>query len=317
MVKPPSGAVDVSELSYSYQMKGGSRQVLSGLSFSVGPGEIYGLLGPNGSGKSTTFHILSTFLKIPAGSVSIFGADPGKDPDAVRRLIGVVFQNPSLDKSLTVEENLCHQGHLYGMSGMELSNRIAEDLARVGMTDRADELTKTLSGGLKRRAELAKGILHRPKLLLLDEPSTGLDPGARKDMWEILESMREDGTTILLTTHWMEEAERCDRLAILNKGEIVVLGTPDELKGRIGGDVISMESGDSEALAKGIREKFNFEVAVLNGTVRMEISEGHTLIPKIAEAFPGQLRSITLGKPTLEDVFIRETGHTFHKEGEE
>jgi len=317
MVKHLSGAVDVSGLSYAYAAKGDPRRVLSDLSFSVGPGEIYGLLGPNGSGKSTTFHILSTFLPIPAGSVRIFGADPGEDPDAVRRLIGVVFQNPSLDKSLTVEENLRHQGHLYGMSGMELSNRIAEDLARVGLTDRADERTKTLSGGLKRRAELAKGILHRPKLLLLDEPSTGLDPGARKDMWETLEALRKDGTTVLLTTHWMEEAERCDRLAIINKGELVALGTPDELKGRIGGDIISMECEDSDALAKGLREKFNFEATILNGTVRLEISEGHTLIPKIAEAFPGQLRSITLGKPTLEDVFIHETGHTFYKEAGE
>lgn len=309
--------VKVKSLNYAYAGMPVGKRVLEGLSFEVGAGELFGLLGPNGSGKSTTFHILSTLLPVAPGGVHIFGQDPGVVPDEVRRKIGVVFQNPGLDKMLTVEENLRHQGHLYGMSGKSLTQRIREDLGRVGIADRAGERTATLSGGLKRRAELAKGILHRPELLILDEPSTGLDPGARKDMWNVLESFRKDGMTILLTTHWMEEAERCDRLAILHEGKTVATGTPAELKSRIGGEVISMETADPEGLARAIGEKFNTEAAVVGGTVRIERNEGHRFIPQLAEAFPNTLKAITLGKPTLEDVFIHETGHTFWSGEEE
>lgn len=307
-------AVAVRSLSYSYPGKSGPRRVLEDLSFEVAPGEIFGLLGPNGSGKTTVFRILATYFSSPQGTVLIFGGDAGLDPAAARRRFGVVFQAPSLDKRLTVAENLRHQGHLYGLRGSELGGRIDEELRRFGLSDRADDVVRSLSGGLQRRVELAKGLLHRPELLILDEPSTGLDPGARDDLWKSLAELKAGGTTILLTTHGMEEAERCDRLAILHAGRIVKSGTPAELKAAIGGDVISMESSEPEELCAKVRERFGGDAAVVDGTVRIEKSEGHRFIPRLAEAFPGLIRSITLGKPTLEDVFIHETGHKFWRE---
>jgi ABC-2 type transport system ATP-binding protein len=223
---------------------------------------------------------------------------------------------PSLDRHLTVEENLKHQGHLYGLSGAELEKRIDENLSRLRLSDRRRDSAGLLSGGLKRRVELAKGLLHRPKLLILDEPSTGLDPGARKDLWATLGDLRSTGTTIVLTTHWMEEAERCDRLAIVNEGRVVVKGTPEELKSRIGGDIVTMETADPTGLAKGIKETFDISATTIDEVVRIEKKDAHSLIPKLAEAFPGEIVSMTLGKPTLEDVFIQETGHSFdHGEG--
>ncbi len=307
-------AVAVRSLSYSYSGKSGPRRVLEDLSFEVAPGEIFGLLGPNGSGKTTAFRILATYFPSPEGTVRIFGGDAGRDPAAARRRFGVVFQAPSLDKRLTVAENLRHQGHLYGLRGSELSGRIEEELRRFGLSDRADDAVLSLSGGLQRRAELAKGLLHRPELLILDEPSTGLDPGARIDLWKSLAELKAGGTTILLTTHWMEEAERCDRLAILHAGRIVKAGSPAELKAAIGGDVISMESSEPEELCAKVRERFGGGAAVVDGTVRIEKPEGHRFIPQLVEAFPGLIRSITLGKPSLDDVFIRETGHKFWRE---
>ncbi|MEE8424380.1 MAG: ABC transporter ATP-binding protein [Elusimicrobiota bacterium] len=307
-------AVAVRSLSYSYPGKSGPRRVLEDLSFEVAPGEIFGLLGPNGSGKTTAFRILATYFPSPEGTVRIFGGDAGRDPAAARRRFGVVFQAPSLDKRLTVAENLRHQGHLYGLRGSELSGRIEEELRRFGLSDRADDAVLSLSGGLQRRAELAKGLLHRPELLILDEPSTGLDPGARIDLWKSLAELKAGGTTILLTTHWMEEAERCDRLAILHAGRIVKAGSPAELKAAIGGDVISMESSEPEELCAKVRERFGGGAAVVDGTVRIEKPEGHRFIPQLVEAFPGLIRSITLGKPSLDDVFIRETGHKFWRE---
>jgi ABC-2 type transport system ATP-binding protein len=310
------GALEVRGLSFAYRTKDGAFPVLKDLSFKVLEGRIFGLLGPNGSGKTTTFHIISTFLCVPPGKVFIFGRDVAAEPALVRRDIGIVFQLPSLDRHLTVEENLKHQGHLYGLSGGELAGRIDENLARMGLTERREDKTGLLSGGLKRRAELAKGLLHRPRLLILDEPSTGLDPGARIDLWDTLADLKKSGTTIILTTHWMEEAEKCDRLAILNEGRVVAEGSPDELKASIGGDVVSMESADPEALVSGIKEKFALEANNVDGIVRIEKEGAHTLIPKLAEAFPGSIRSMTLGKPTLEDVFIRETGHSFRRGAE-
>ena len=311
-----SGALEVRGLSFAYRTKDGTFPVLKDLSFKVSEGRVFGLLGPNGSGKTTTFHIISTFLGAPPGKVFIFGRDVAAEPALVRRDIGIVFQLPSLDRHLTVEENLKHQGHLYGLSGGELAGRIDENLARMGLTERREDRTGLLSGGLKRRAELAKGLLHRPRLLILDEPSTGLDPGARIDLWDTLADLKKNGTTIVLTTHWMEEAEKCDRLAILNEGRVVAEGSPDELKSSIGGDVVSMESADPEALVSGIKEKFALEADNVDGIVRIEKEGAHTLIPKLAEAFPGAIRSMTLGKPTLEDVFIRETGRSFRRGAE-
>jgi ABC-2 type transport system ATP-binding protein len=308
-------AVEVSGLSYAYRTRKGERQALDSVSFSVKEGETYGLLGPNGSGKTTLFRILSTFFPAPAGAVRVCGVDAAKEPEEVRRQIGVVFQSPALDKRLSVRENLMHQGHLYGLSGKDLSERIARSLARLGISDRAGDQAGELSGGLQRRVELAKGLLHAPKLVILDEPSTGMDPGARKDMWSYLKDLKEkDGATVLLTTHWMEEAERCDRLAILSGGKVVAGGTPDELKRSIGGDVVSLEGPDLPALASRIKERFQIEAAVTDGVLRLEVADGHALAGKIAQAFPELVQSSRVGRPTLEDVFIDKTGHRFWRE---
>ncbi len=311
-------ALVVENLVHTYPAKRPSkvpRQALKGISFTIQEGEIFGLLGPNGGGKSTTFHILSTYFSPTGGRAVLLGHDVTREPDAVRRDLGVVFQSPGLDKQLTVRENLKHQGHLYGLSGHFLKDRIDAMLSRVGLLDRGDDLVQTLSGGLKRRVELAKGLLHQPKLLLLDEPSTGLDPGARRDMWDYLMELKKgERMTMLVTTHLMEEAEKCDRVAILHEGMLVALGTPAALKKEIGGDVISVETANPEALKGQIQKKFNVSAEVVDGVLRIERPNGHEFIPQLVGAFPGQITSVTLGKPTLEDVFIKHTGHRFWKE---
>jgi ABC-2 type transport system ATP-binding protein len=308
-------AVVVKNLAHTYPATRASpspRQALRGISFSVAPAEIFGLLGPNGGGKTTTFHILSTVFKPTAGEALIFGTDVAQDRARVRRQLGVVFQAPSVDKKLTVAENVRHQGRLYGLSGEELRQRARHVLERVGLWDRRDDRVEVLSGGLKRRVELAKGLLHKPGLLILDEPSTGLDPGARRDLWDYLNELKkEERMTILLTTHLMEEAEKCDRVAIINAGALVALGSPAELKSQVGGDVISVQTKDPETLARLIQEKFGGSVQIVDDFLRIERPRGHEFIPELIGAFPGQIASITLGKPTLEDVFIRQTGHRF------
>ncbi len=294
------------------------RTALDGVSFDVHPAELFGLLGPNGSGKTTLFRILSTLMVPSGGRAVILGHDVATDPSGLRRKIGVVFQAQSIDIKLTAAENLLHQGHLYGLRGAALQARIAEMLGRVGLADRAHEKAETFSGGMQRRLELAKGLLHHPSVLLLDEPTTGLDPGARRDLWQYLRILRdEENVTVLVTTHLMEEAERCDRLAILNQGKLVALGTPTELKQEIGGDVILLDTQDAESLAQRIREQFFGDTQVLEGQVRMERKNGHRFITELVEAFPGEISAISVSKPSLEDVFIRRTGHKFWTEGQE
>lgn len=301
-------ALEASRLSYNY----GRRQALADLSVSVAEGEIFALLGPNGGGKTTLFRLLSTLIPLQQGEVEILSFDLRRDSAAVRSAIGVVFQAPSLDKKLSVGENIRHQGHLYGLSGQTLRTRGAEMLQRLGLADRADERVETLSGGLRRRVELAKGMIHDPRLLLLDEPSTGLDPGARSDLWSYLRTLRDSrGVTIVLTTHLLEEAEKADRIAILHEGRLVALDTPDALRTTVGGDTITMRSCDPTALAAAIAERFACSPRVLDGCVRLERPAGHQWIARLVEAFGGQIESISLGKPTLEDVFIARTGHRF------
>jgi ABC-2 type transport system ATP-binding protein len=291
------------------------RNALNGLSFDVQPAELFGLLGPNGSGKTTLFRILSTLMLPTAGRASILGHDVSREPNAIRRRIGVVFQAQSIDAKLTAAENLRHQGHLYGLQGAALKKRMEEMLARVGLLDRANEKAETFSGGMQRRLELAKGLLHRPSVLLLDEPTTGLDPGARRDVWQYLQILRdEERVSVIVTTHLMEEAERCDRLAILNEGKLVALGTPLELKQEIGGDVILLDASEPEALAEKIRLRFRLHPQVLEGQIRLERENGHRFITDVVEAFPGEIQAISVSKPALEDVFIRRTGHKFWAE---
>jgi ABC-2 type transport system ATP-binding protein len=297
------------------------RTALDFVSFDVRPAELFGLLGPNGSGKTTLFRILSTLMVPTAGRALIMGFDTAKDPAAVRRQIGVVFQAQSVDEKLTAYENLWHQGHLYGLHGSALKTRIQEILDRVGLADRMKELVETFSGGMARRVELAKGLLHHPSVLLLDEPTTGLDPGARRDLWQYLQILRDqERVSVIVTTHLMEEAERCDRLAILNEGKLVALGTPTELKHEIGGDVILLDATrDAESLAQRIRARFQVDATVMDdksrgNQVRIELENGHRFITGLVEAFPGEIQAVSVSKPTLEDVFIHRTGHRFWTE---
>jgi ABC-2 type transport system ATP-binding protein len=301
-------AVDVSGLLHKY----GDREALGGIDFSVSTGEIFGLLGPNGGGKTTVFRLLATLLPIQSGTVSCLGLDVASQPQLVRQQIGVTFQSPSLDGKLTVMENLKHQGHLYGLSGSAATARIDELLNRLGLTDRRHDLAGSLSGGLKRRVEVAKSLLHHPRVLLLDEPSTGLDPGARHDLWEYLTRLRRDeGTTILVTTHLMEEADRCDRLGILDRGRIVALGTPDELRLSIGGDCLTIQTADPTLLSDQIAAQFQIIPRRIGESLRIERQAGHELLRDIVAAFPSEITAISLAKPTLEDVFIARTGHRF------
>lgn len=285
--------VAVEALTHRY----GQRVALDGVSFEVRRGEIFGLLGPNGGGKTTLFRILTTLIPPTEGRVR----------SVERGRFGVVFQSPSLDKKLTVAENLRHHGHIYGLRGATLRQRMDELLARFGLADRRNELIEKLSGGLRRRVELAKGLLHRPELLLLDEPSTGLDPLARRELGDYLAELRaRDGVTVLLTTHIMDEAERCDRLALLDRGKLVALDRPAALKEQVGGDVVSVTPAK---LHEVIERRFDVKATVVDDTVRIERPRGHEFIPQLVEAFPGEIESVSVGKPTLEDVFIHLTGH--------
>ena len=303
--------ISVQDVVHRYE----NRAALNGVSFDVQPAELFGLLGPNGSGKTTLFRILSTLMVPVGGRATILGHDVASDPNSLRRKIGVVFQSQSIDVKLTAAENLMHQGHLYGLRGATLKRRIEEMLARVGLSDRAKEKAETFSGGMQRRLELAKGLLHHPQVLLLDEPTTGLDPGARRDVWQYLALLRdEERVTVIVTTHLMEEAERCDRLAILNEGKLVALGTPTELKQEIGGDVILLDTLNPEAIAEGLERRFHLDAKVLGNQVRIERQNGHRFIADVVEAFPGEIEAVSVSKPSLEDVFIRRTGHKFWTE---
>lgn len=309
---PTTSAVCCEEISFSY----GERRALNGVNLNVEPGRIYGLLGPNGGGKTTLFRILTTLLHPDAGRARILGNDVRKQPLEVRRSIGVVFQNQSLDRRLSVRENLEHQGRLYGLSGSVLASRIDAVLAASGMEDRADDLIDALSGGLKRRAELSKGLLHQPRVLLLDEPSTGVDPAVRLEFWSHLSRLRDEtGITILLTTHILEEADKCDRLALLDQGKIVAEGAPGALKSSLGGDVVALESDDPDQLAADLQSDFEIEGQVVGQSVRFERQDGPAAVADLLRSLPPTVRSASVSKPTLEDVFVRFTGRRFGEQG--
>lgn len=295
----------------------GERVALSGVSLSVAPGEAFALLGPNGSGKTTLFRVLSTLIPPQSGTATIDGLDLATHAGNVRSRIGVVFQSPSLDKQLTAAENLRHHGHLFGLRGSALRSRMDELLSRVNLADRSNERVGKFSGGMRRRVEIAKALLTRPRVLLMDEPSTGLDPAARREVWALLrEAGQREGLTVLLTTHLMDEADDCDRVAFLNGGNLVACDAPANLKQRVGGDVMTMTSRDPAALVARLREKLALDATMDGKSVRLERSNAHELVPAVVGAAPGLIDSVSVAKPTLEDVFLRLTGRRLEENAE-
>ena len=281
----------------------GARRALDDVSLVVGAGEWHGILGPNGSGKSTLFRVLATLLKPTSGRFVVAGET---DPARIRRRIGVVFQSQSLDQKLTVAQNMTAQGNLYGLSGSELRERVTKLLWQFHLNGRESEPVNQLSGGLARRVEIAKALLHEPSVLLLDEPTTGLDPTARREWLELLTDLRhERELTVLVTTHILDEAERCDRLTLLHEGRVATGGTPAELKARVGGDVVEFGTADPARVAA---QYPMFESRVGDGWVRFETPNGARFAAQAADALPGVIQTIAIQKPTLEDVFLRTTG---------
>jgi ABC-2 type transport system ATP-binding protein len=289
----------------------GDRTALAGVSFEMAQGERLALLGPNGSGKSTLLRILATLLRPTEGTALVDGLDVTRDAAAVRRRLGTAFQSPSLDGKLTVRENLRFQGWLYGLSGARLRARSDELLARFSLADRAGDAVESLSGGLKRRVELAKTLLHRPSVLLLDEPSTGLDPAARLEFWDVLGVYQSaHGLTVIVATHLLDEADRCNRVALLHHGKLVALDTPEALKAQVGGQVVTVEAAQPQDLARRIQDRYGIAATAVNGMVRLPPGVGLDMAGRLLSDLPKDVLAVRLGRPSLEDAFLALTGHT-------
>ena len=308
-----SAAVETNDLGRNF----GPRAALSGVTLSIRAGEMFALLGPNGSGKTTLFRILSTLLAPSAGMARVGGCNVVGEAMAVRHQIGVVFQSPALDPQLTVEENLRCAGSLYGLRGADLVARLRSAAEALGLSDRLADRVQSLSGGLQRRVEIAKCLLPRPRVLLLDEPSTGLDPAAREGLRVTLERVRrESEVTVVMTTHLLEEAERCDRVAILHRGRLVACETPAELRGRLGTDVAVVSGPEPEALAARVREMFGWPLSVRGERLRVEVPAGGDAAGRLVSALGAAADTVTVGRPTLEDVFLDLTGEPLRGEEE-
>ncbi|HVL81756.1 MAG TPA: ATP-binding cassette domain-containing protein [Actinomycetota bacterium] len=293
----------------------GQLVAVDGVSFEVEPGEAFGFLGPNGAGKTTTISILCTLLSPTSGSAEVNGFDVVAHRDAVRASIGIVFQDPSLDINLTARENLRFHADVYGVPRGEAEARMGALLEMVDLTERADKPVMTFSGGMRRRLELARGLLHRPIVLFLDEPTIGLDPQSRKQMWSyILDLAREEGITLFLTTHYLDEAEHCGRIAIMDHGRIIALDTPAGLKRSVGGDALTLRTDDDAAAATFLREELALEPTSISDGLHVAVPDGDAAIPRILGALPVAVRSVTMSRPTLDDVFIELTGRHIREE---
>tara|TARA_R110002072_G_scaffold37010_6_gene108658 strand:+ start:2903 stop:3877 length:975 start_codon:yes stop_codon:yes gene_type:complete len=297
---------DIRDLHHRY----GENVAVDGIDLSVRAGEIVAVLGKNGSGKTTLFRVLSTLLPIQRGSVTLDGLNIAEHVDAVRSRIGIIFQSPSLDIKLTVDENLRCQGALYGLSGRELSNRCDALLEQFSLTARRRDLCQTLSGGLKRRVELAKGLLHRPRVMLLDEPSTGLDPGARLSLWDALQQLANDGVAVLLTTHLMEEAAKANRVILLDQGKKIADDAPSRLRADLGGGVLTIVPDDLADAKAILKRELNLETQIVGETLRMPC-DAPEIVVKVADTLGDAVQSISIGRPNLEDVFVARTGKQF------
>lgn len=301
----PTPAVTASDVSFAY----GERQALRGVSFDVAPGGLFGFLGPNGSGKSTLFKLLSTIVPLQQGTIRMLGHDLATESAAIRRRIGVVFQSAAIDRKLTVHENLRYAGMLLNLGGKELASRIDEAMAAAGLSDRKADAAGELSGGLRRRVEIAKCLMARPDLVLLDEASTGLDPAARREMWQVLRA--QEGLTILFTTHLMEEAAEADRLMLLDEGQVVAHGRPGELMEEVGGQVLEIETPEALALVDELSSALKVEAVQVDQTVRIEGEKVQELVPEVMSRFGDRIRRLHLAHPSLEDVFLHRTGKRF------
>ena len=289
----------------------GDLEAVRDVSFEVGEGEAFGFLGPNGAGKSTTINMLCTLLRPTSGSARIAGLDVARQPLQVRRQIGLVFQDTTLDDYLTAAENLRFHAELYGVGAAVREQRLDALLEMVDLNDRRDDLVSTFSGGMKRRLEIARGLIHSPRVLFLDEPTIGLDPQTRSHIWEYINELRRRETiTIFLTTHYMDEAEHCDRIAIIDHGSLVAIDTPDALKATIGKDRIELHVDDAETTMAELAERFGLEARLSEGTVTFHVADGEQFVPRLFAELTQPIRSIRVARPTLDDVFMAYTGRT-------
>ena len=289
----------------------GEIEAVRGIDLDVAAGETFGFLGPNGAGKSTTIKILCTLADATSGTAQVAGFDVATQRDAVRRHIGLVFQEPTLDSYLTGEQNLRFHGELYGVDRSTAADRRAEVLRMVGLWDRRGDTVQTYSGGMRRRLEIARGLLHSPAVLFLDEPTIGLDPQTRASIWEYLRELhRREKITVFVTTHYMDEAEHCDRVAIMNEGRIVALDAPDRLKAAVGKDRVQITTEDDQAAITALREHFGLSAAVHEGVVSMAVADGAVFVPRLFAGLGVPIRSVTVSRPSLDDVFLAHTGST-------
>jgi ABC-2 type transport system ATP-binding protein len=296
----------------------GQVEAVRGVSFEVAAGEVFGFLGPNGAGKTTTIDMLCTLLRPTSGSATINGFDVVRRRDDVRCSIGLVFQQPTLDETLTAEQNLRFHAYAYGIPAADRESRIGELLTLVELWDRRAESVRAFSGGMKRRLEIARGLLHHPTVLFLDEPTLGLDPQTRRRIWDYLGELRtERDLTIFLTTHYMDEAENCDRIAIIDQGRIVAMDTPTQLKSAVGGDLITITTADGEVAAGELRRSYDVAPNVTDGTVSFQVPEGEAFLPGFVRSFGQPLHAITLRRPTLDDVFLELTGREIRDTGDQ
>src|SRR3954447_17853585 len=302
---PP--AIEVDDLVKSY----GEVDAVRGVSFTVPPGEVFGFLGPNGAGKSTTINMLCTLARPTSGTARVSGFDVVRRRDDVRRHIGLVFQDPTLDGYLTAEQNLRFHGELYGIDRDAIPARMDQMLEMVDLADRRDKPVMTFSGGMRRGVESARGLMHSPRVLFLDEPTIGLDPQTRSSIWRYLRALQEtEGTTIFMTTHYMDEAELCDRIAIIDRGEIVVLDTPAALKASVGADRVTLGTADDDAAISALHGHFGIEAAVAEGAVTFHVASGEAFVPRLFAELDIAITSVAVSRPTLDDVFMRHTGTT-------
>ncbi len=303
----PVPAVSVHGLTKSY----GEVEAVRGIDFDVQAGEIFGFLGPNGAGKSTTISMLCTLVRPSGGSALVAGHDIVGERDEVRRNIGLVFQDTTLDGYLTAEQNLRLHAELYGVPRDLVAERMRQVMEMVGLWERRGSLVNTFSGGMKRRLEIARGLLHSPRVLFLDEPTVGLDPQTRSSIWSYIRELkaRED-ITIFLTTHYMDEAEYCDRIAIMDQGRIIVLDTPESLKAKVGRDRVQIQTGDDHAAIDALRERFGIEATVADGAVTFGVPEGEQFVPRLFAELGQPIRSVSVARPSLDDVFMSYTGTT-------